>query len=299
MTRAAAFSPCNITGFFQIHTDSSNPLRTGSKGASVALSTGVTTRVSVRKERRSTVCASFNGRPLPKNSVSAYVARRYIELDGKGWSIDITHSSPLPTGCGYGTSGAGALSLSFALNEAMSLSLDRLEVAQMAHIAEIACKTGLGTVTSVSSGGLTLRTVPGAPGVGKTTRISVPRAVRLVTATFGPIATSRVLGSDDLRKRVNTCGKELVDSFDKGHLEISFMELSRKFSDCLDLWSHRLGRLIGRLNSIGFRSSMVMLGESVFCMAPSEEAEQIASILQGQGLTPTVSTVARSGAHLL
>jgi pantoate kinase len=297
--RAAAFSPCNITGFFRIHIDRSNPLRTGSKGGSVALSTGVSTRVSVRKAQKSTVSASFNGQCLSRNSVSAYVARRYIELSGKDWSVDITHTSQFPTGCGYGTSGAGVLSLSFALNEAMNLSLDRLEAAQIAHTAEIACKTGLGTVTSVFSGGLTLRTASGAPGLGRTTRISVPRALRLVTATFGPISTSRVLGNVLFEKRVNTCGKGLVESFDKGHLEVSFMELSRKFSDCVNLTSHRLRRLIDRLDSIGFRSSMVMLGESVFCMAPSEEAEQIATVFHSQDLTPTVSSVAGSGAHML
>jgi pantoate kinase len=299
MTMAAAFSPCNVTGFFQIHRDRIDPLKTGSTGASVALSTGVTTRVKIRKARKSTVSVGFNGRPLSKNSVSAYVARKYIELTGESWSIDITHSSDLPTGCGYGTSGAGALTLSLALNEAMSLSLDRFEAAQMAHIAEIACKTGLGTVSSVFSGGLTLRTATGAPGVGKTARISVPAALRLVTATFGPIATNRLLSNELFEKRVNVCGKRLVESFDKDRLEVSFMELSRKFSDCLNLMSHRLGRLIDRLDSIGFRSSMVMLGESVFCMTPSEEAEQIANVVRGQGLTPTVSSVARSGARLL
>jgi pantoate kinase len=296
---AAAFSPCNITGFFRIHSDRVDPLKAGSTGASVALSTGVITRVRIRSALKSTVSARFNGRLLPKNSVSAYVARRYIELAGRSWNIDVIHSSKLPTGCGYGTSGAGALSLSFALNEAMNLSLDRFESSQIAHIAEISCKTGLGTVTSVYSGGLTLRTATGAPGVGKITRFSVPAALRLVTATFGPMSTSILLRNGLFETRVNVCGKRLVESFDNGRLVVSFMELSRKFSDCLNLMSHRLRRLIDQLNSMGFRSSMVMLGESVFCMAPLDEVNRIARVVHSQGLTPTVSSVAGSGACLL
>jgi pantoate kinase len=299
VTIAVAFSPCNITGFFRIHTDPAHPLRAGSTGASVALSTGVTTRVSVKRARKSIVSARFNGRLLARNSVSAYVARKCIELDGSRWRIDIDHKSRLPTGCGYGTSGAGALSLAFALNDAMGSSLTKVEAAQLAHVSEIACKTGLGTVNSVFSGGLVLRVAPGAPGVARITKLSAPRKLLLVTATFGPISTSTVLGNDLLRHRVNLCGKQLIENFDAAHLQSSFMELSRKFCNCLNLMSDRLARVIGRLESSGFKSSMVMLGESLFCMADGQDAHEIGAIIQDSSLNPIVSAVAGSGAHLV
>jgi pantoate kinase len=299
MKTATAFSPCNITGFFRIHNDPVDPLRAGSTGASVALRTGVTTQVMVKPSRKSTVCASFNDRPLSKKSVSFYVTRKYLRLGRKQWSIEIIHTSRLPTGCGYGTSGAGALGLSLALNEVTGQSLNRVEAAQIAHVSEIACKTGLGTVTSVFSGGFGLRTSPGAPGVGKTTILPVPKKLRLVTATFGPIATSTVLKNDLIQKRVNMCGTELIERFDAGQLQTSFMELSRTFADCLSLMTQRLSRVVNRVDSIGFRSSMVMLGESLFCMAPVEETGEIADIVLAEGLVPTVSDVARYGAHLL
>jgi len=265
----------------------------------VALRTGVTTRVIVRRSPKSTVSASFNDRQLSEKSVSFYVTRKYLGLSRKRWNISITHTSRLPTGCGYGTSGAGALGLSLALNEAIGQSLNKLEAAQVAHISEIACKTGLGTVTSVFSGGFGLRTSPGAPGVGKITSLPVPKTLRLVTATFGPMATSRILRNDLLKNRVNTCGTALIERFDVRHLQTSFMELSRMFADCLSLMSRRLGRVIDRVDSTGFTSSMVMLGESLFCMVPIDDAGEIAGILQAEGLSPTVSDVARSGAHLL
>jgi len=299
MKSSAAFSPCNITGFFQTHPDRANPLRAGSTGASVTLSAGVTTRVRVSKARTAIVNVSFNGRTLPKDCVSSYLARRYVQLEGNPWNIDIAHTGILPTGCGYGTSGAGALSLSLALNESMKLSLTKIEAAQLAHIAEIACKTGLGTVTSVLSGELVVRTIPGAPGFGEITKIHMPESLRLVTATYGPIPTSRILGNVTLNKAINNCGKELIARFDRRDAQISFTELSRRFSQCLALISRRLERIIARLDAAGFKASMAMLGESLFCIAAQEDVTQICEVIEAQQLAPIVTSIAKKGAHLL
>jgi pantoate kinase len=299
MKNSAAFSPCNITGFFRIHSDRADPLRAGSTGASVGLSTGVTTRVRLRKARTSIINASFNGRPLPKKSVSSYVARRYLEVEGNPWNLEIAHTGLLPMGCGYGTSGAGALSLSLALNESMKLSLTTIEAAQIAHISEIECKTGLGTVTSVFSGGLVVRTIPGAPGFAEITKIHMPESLRLVTATYGPIPTSSILGSVTLNKTINNCGKELIARFDPHHAQASFTELSRRFSHCLALMSRRLERIISQLDEAGFKSSMAMLGESLFCIVPHEDASQICKVMEAEHLTPVVTSIAEKGAHLL
>jgi len=260
---------------------------------------GVTTRVRLRKTRKTRVRATFNGRLLPGRSVSGFVAAKYTELDGRPWRIEVDHTSQLPTGCGFGTSGAGALSLSLALNDAMDLSLDRPKAAQVAHIAEIVCKTGLGTVSSVFYGGLTLRTVPGAPGVGRVRRIELPRSSRIVAASFGPIPTRKVLGSGSLKGRVNRCAKNLFSKFDRSHPQKSFIKTSRMFSDCLGLKSPRLERLINGLDAMGFESSMAMLGESLFCIASDAETVQIAQRVRREGLTPNISAVARSGAHPL
>ncbi len=299
MKTATAYSPCNITGFFQIHDKASDPLQVGSTGAGVALAKGVNTRLSVKKAQASRVDATFNGKRLPRRSVSARVATRYIELDGRQWRVDVTHTSPLPVGCGYGTSGAGALSLSLALNETMGLSLSTLEAAQIAHISEIECKTGLGTVASVFSGGLTLRTIPGAPGVGRVSKVAVPSSLMLITASFGPISTRSILGRASLKRRVNACGKGLIQRFDRRSPQKSFMILSKGFAECVGLMSQRLSRLVTRLDSTGIKSSMTMLGESVFCIAPMEVVPLVTTFLRSHGMTPYASRIAKSGAHML
>src|SRR5437588_9747938 len=165
-SQASAFSPCNITGFFRIYDSARDPLRIGSTGVGVALGTGVTTIVSLRRTRRPRIVARFNGNQLTAEAVSIEVARRYCELDGRSWNTQISHQSAVQSGLGYGTSGSGALSLSLALNEAMGLSLSMPEAAQIAHLCEVECKTGLGTVASVFSGGLTVRAGPRAPNSG-------------------------------------------------------------------------------------------------------------------------------------
>src|SRR5204862_3485485 len=133
--------------------------------------------------------------------------------DGSSCNTEISHQSAVRSGLGDGTSGSGALSLSLALNEAMGLSLSMLEAAQIAHLCEVECQTGLGTVTSVFSGGLTVRTEPGAPEIGQVRKMLLPSSLSIVSASFGPISTRRVLADDYLKKTINACGRALTRTF--------------------------------------------------------------------------------------
>jgi pantoate kinase len=265
----------------------------------VALETGVTTSVSLRRTRHPRIAASFNGQRLTHKSVSISVARRYLQLDSRSWDAEISHQSIAAPGRGYGTSGAGALSLSLALNESLGLSLSGPEAAQIAHLCEVERKTGLGTVTSVFFGGLTVRTAPGAPEVGKVRRLSLPPTLRIVSASFGPVSTRRVLANLDLKKTINACGRGLIEKFLRNRSYSNFMSLSRTFSNCVGLVSSRLRKVMNALASSGFPSSMMMLGESVFCLLPLEDVASVEAIFRSHELRPVVSNVARSGAHLI
>ena len=232
-------------------------------------------------------------------AVSINVARRYFELDGRSWRAEISHHCGIPSGRGYGTSGAGALSLSLALNDSLGLSLSGPEAAQIAHLCEIECRTGLGTVASVFFGGLTVRTAPGAPEIGKVRRLSLPSSVRIVSASFGPIPTRRVLANLDLKKTINACGRGLTEKFLRNGSYSNFMTLSRTFSKCVGLMSSRLRGVMNALDSSGLSCSMMMLGESLFCFLPSEDVARVEAIFRSHELRPVVSKVARSGAHLI
>ena len=296
---ASAFSPCNITGFFSIHDSSQDLLRVGSTGAAVALDTGVTTRVTLRRARHPSIVTRFNGQQLDDRAVSNEVARIYSEVDERSWQVEISHECRFLPGRGYGTSGAGALGLSLALNDVMGLSFSASEAAQIAHLSEIRCKTGLGTVASIFSGGLTVRTAPGAPEIGQVRKLTSPSSLRIVSGSLGPISTRRVLSSQHLKKTINACGRALIERFLQDASYSNFMTVSRKFSDCVGLISSRLGRAMNALDSSGFNSSMMMLGESLFCILPREDVRRVEAILRSHELTPTTSSIARSGGRLI
>lgn len=298
-TVATAFSPCSITGFFRIHDRFRDPLRIGSTGAAVTLSKGVTTRVTVSEAHKPRITATLNNNPLPSNSVSHCVAKEFVRKDGRRLHIRISHNCELPIGCGYGTSGAGALSLSFALNETMGSSLSEIEAAQIAHAAEVACKTGLGTVASVFTGGLTVRKVAGAPGRGNVQRIILPSSQKLVTASFGPISTRKLLQRSLFRNRVNTCADQLLERMERQKSSTNFIGLSKKFANCMGLMSQRLARSVASLDSLGLISSMAMLGESVFCIVQKESIPQAKKALKIQGLRASVCDIPPSGARML
>jgi len=298
-SQASAYSPCNITGFFTIQDSFRDPLRVGSTGAGVALDTGVTTSVSLRRTRHPSIVTRFNGQRLVGRAVSNEVARIYSELDDRSWQVEVSHECRFPPGRGYGTSGAGALGLSLALNDVMGLSFSMPEAAQIAHLCEIRCKTGLGTVASVFSGGLTVRIVPGAPGVGQVRKLTLPSSLRIVSGSFGPISTRRVLANHYLKKTINACGRGLIERFLRDVSHSNFMTISRKFSDCIGLISSRLRRAMNALDSSGFSCSMMMLGESLFCLLPREDVGRVEAIFRSHELTPVTSLVAGSGADLI
>ncbi|MFX1562503.1 MAG: GHMP kinase, partial [Promethearchaeota archaeon] len=149
-----SFSPGHITGFFQICDEPEDLLQKGSRGAGVSVSRGVMTTVKTTRSMKTETQIKING----NLAVSAPVSKRVVDTllgftSDKGHRIEIDHEVGLPIGCGFGTSGAAALGLAFALNEALDLGLSQLKAAQIAHIVEVECKTGLGTVIAETVGG--------------------------------------------------------------------------------------------------------------------------------------------------
>ena len=197
------------------------------------------------------------------------------------------------------TSGAGALSLSLAMNEVLGSPLSKIESAQIAHISEIACGTGLGTVASLFVGGMTLRSLPGAPGRGNVQRVDTPRSLRVLSFSFGPLYTKDVLSAKSLINRIDRCGQGLLKEFELDRSADSFIALSRKFSNCMNLGTARLSKAMKRLDSRGIKSSMMMLGESFFLLIRDTELHRLSRVLREMRLKVLVSRIAGSGARLI
>jgi pantoate kinase len=274
-------------------------LKIGSTGAGVNLQQGVTTSVRISPASRTKLSISFNGEPLARPVVSREVVAGHLGRSSEVLRVSVSHRSILPMGCGYGTSGAGALSLSLALNEALGSNLSHVEAAQIAHRAEVKHRTGLGTVTSAFYGGLVIRTRPGAPGFAQVKRIIPSSSTRVVSGAFGPISTAGVLSNTGLKKRINLCAKGLVSLQVRGPDTDTFIRLSQRFADCLGLFSPRLRETISRMERRRVKSSMMMIGESLFTVVRKELVPEAKSAIKLSGLTPVVSQISERGAVVL
>jgi pantoate kinase len=294
-----SFSPCQITGFFRIHDTPADPLNIGSTGAGINLEQGVTTSVTVWRATRTRLAIDFNGKQLANPVVSKAVVQEYLERSTKTMHVRVSHRGILPMGCGYGTSGAGALSLSLALNQALGSPLSKIEAAQIAHKAEVRYKTGLGTVTSAFYGGLAIRTRPGAPGIARVEKITPHKSLRVVSAAFGPILTTTILSNNDLKKRINLCARGLVSLQVKSLETNTFIRLSRKFAECVDIFSPRLREAITRMQRRQIMASMMMIGESLFTIVRKDLVPETRATIRSAGLTPVVSKISGQGASAL
>ena len=260
------------------------------------LQQGVTTSVRISGASRTKLAISYNGKPLPHPVVSRAVVQEHLERSSKTLRVNVSHKGILPMGCGYGTSGAGALSLSLALNQALDSHLSNIEAAQIAHKAEVKYRTGLGTVTSAFYGGLLIRTRAGAPGIAEVKKIVPSSSLRVVSAAFGSISTASILSNNDLKKRINNCGRGLVSLQARNPEANTFMRLSRRFADCLGIFSPRLREAIARMQRKHIMSSMMMIGESFFTVVRRDLVPEAQATIKSAGLTPVVSKISGHGA---
>jgi len=168
---ATAFCPAHITGFFKAHLEGheNNLENLGSMGAGFSINQGVTTRVKIetKDNQESNFKITTHGYQSDKTDVSQYVLNEFLKLgEFSDKFFDIEHNISVPVGYGLGSSGAVALSLSFALDQALETKLEKTMIGQIAHNAEVNCKTGLGDVLASYHGGIEIKVKNGATGIG-------------------------------------------------------------------------------------------------------------------------------------
>lgn len=303
MEEAAAFAPCHITGVFQIFDQSADALHVGSKGAGVSLNLGAKTAVRVEKGHKYRLKVNINNRTTNSAQVSERLVNAFLSRFKETTNFEITaeHWIEVPIGAGFGTSGAAALSLALALNEALELGMSKTEAAQLAHIAEVECKTGLGTVIAETFGGLEIRVRPGAPGIGEIELLPVREDVVVACHVFGPLSTRKFLTNAETRARINRFGGELVDELVKAPTVVNFMKLSRQFAEHVGLISERVRDILNVADKLGVVCSMPMFGESAFTITSGDSVERILRVFRehGSGGRTIVSKVDHEGARPL
>ena len=295
--RAKAFSPAHITGFFKAELDGKEPNQLGSLGAGFSIQKGVKTTVNVRSKTEHDInnyAIRVKGFNTGDIRVSEYVLNEFL-LDEK--YFDVTHEIDVPVGYGFGCSGAVALSLAIALNDALKYGYTKTKVAQIAHKAEIKCQTGLGDVLASYHGGFEIRTKSGAPGIGKVQRIIPKEKLEVMIICFNPISTKKFL--KEKISLINGLGGKMVQKLVKSQDMDEFQDMSVKFAQYIHVITPKMNKVIKDLHDNGIKCGIALFGETIFSLVPKDKKQKALEILKkyDDGIVIT-SRIDNSGARL-
>jgi len=262
--QAVAFAPGHITGFFKAEIEPREPEQKGSIGAGFCIKEGVTTKVKVTSSDKPGFKIIIIGYKSDNTQVSEFVVKEFFKIVKGNYFLEIEHNTTIPVGYGLGSSGAVALSLSFALNKALGTNLSRTKIGQIAHNAEIYCKTGLGTVLSSYHGGFEIRTKHGAPGIGSLQKIHTDYSA--IVICFSPISTKQYIKSE--LSKINGLGGKMVTKLLKSRDQMEFLDMSLEFAKYVDVITPQMKQVIDDLSKNGFKSGVAMFGETIFTLVP-------------------------------
>lgn len=297
---STAFSPGHVTGIFApAESKQTGILCKGSIGAGFSISTGITTTVKTSEAKTKGYSISIDGIQMQKAPVSAYVAEHYLNLIDKPIFLQISHITEIPVGFGLGSSGAAALSLSYALKDSLKIDISKVEAAQVAHCADIACKTGLGTVAALYAGGYEIRLKPGAPGKGLTLRKELDDYVATILC-ISPLSTKTILSNQLMNLGDKNCNsRELLNRLKSMDDIEGFLDASFSLASALGLTNGICSGPIRSLKSEGFKCSIALFGETVFTIIRRERAKEARSCLSKFEGTVIEADIDSMGARML
>jgi pantoate kinase len=305
---AKAFCPGHITGFFGIPRDtiaatttttssSLTLLHKGSIGAGFSIDRGTTTSAYIYESAIKGYEIQINGIKTHTAEVSKWIIEQYVNLTDRPYFVSVSHEVEIPIGFGLGSSGAAALSLSYALNQALGAGLSKIQAAQIAHCAEIACKTGLGTVIAEFVGGFEMRMSPGAPGIGSIKSIPQDDRRKAVVLCLAPILTKSFL--TDRINEVDGLGTVMLNKLSRSRTIDDFLKMSQEFADRLYLTKGRCKRPIEALRAKGFESSVALFGETLFTLVDDSRVKEATNVLKEFGGRLLVCNIDNAGARVL
>jgi len=237
---------------------------------------GVTTEATVAPSKKNRIVVFINGKKTLEAKTTETVVKRLLEKTENKHDVTIRHDVDVPVGAGFGSSAAGALTATMSLAQALDLNLTFNDLGKIAHVAEVQCKTGLGTVGPLMLGGCILTIEPGAPGIASIDRLLIPSGYVIVAGVFGSTPTKNVLFSVD-KRIINKWGKvTLKKILSEPSLE-NFLTYCLEFADKTGFMTSRLRSLVKLgidAGAVGVAQNMV--GEAVHAVVTPEKAKRVA-----------------------
>jgi pantoate kinase len=308
---AKAFAPAAISSFFEIcdtQADGS-PIadleKAGARGGGFGLQRGVMTEVwvSEAKQKRNRINVFINSAPAPEAETTKTVLRTLLAQVEGNYDVVAKHVIDVPIGAGFGTSAGGALTAGLALKQALELPLTLNQLGKVAHVAEIQCQTGLGTVSSLAlAHGCVLVVEPGAPGICVVDRIPLTPDYAVVAGVFQSTPKKTVLSSPEKRREVNRCGRKTLDAILAEPSLENFLVCCWQFALDAGFATERVKHLVQAAKKAGaVGAAQNMLGEAVHAVTLEENADAVAEAFK-QALPPDkilVSKIDFQGARLV
>lgn len=248
-----AYCPGHISGYFK-RVDGRDPATTGSIGAGIVISEGVTAKV------RPAETASIIVRMQPGNGAPVEISRSSPPLTSALDVLDATVSVEtlcrLPISAGFGLSAAALLATLTATDRLLDLGLTADEIAELAHETEVKFRTGLGDVAACQGGGRVMRTGAGIHGtIIRSFDLDEP----LYAVCFGPIHTPDVLGSPQQMTRVAAAFPARQPK-----TAAEFFACCREFSQKSGLETASVRKVLDGCDRNHVPAAMTMLGDGVF-----------------------------------
>ena len=279
-----AFAPGAISSFFEIHntTANGNPItdleRVGARGGGFGLQRGVHTKVTLEEADVNSLQVFINSQHTLEAKTTENVIQTLLNQTSKNYMVTVEHQIDVPISMGFGTSAGGALTAGLALREALALPLTYNQIGKIAHISEIQCQTGLGTVSSLTvGGGLILVTEPGAPGICQIDRIPISPDYVIVAGFYTSKIPKTVLSSPERKVQINRYGKKTLKQILAEPTLENFLASCWDFAQKASFTTENVRQMVHLANKAGaVGATQNMIGEAVHAVVLEENALSVA-----------------------
>ena len=295
--------PGGVSAIFEPHI-SATPYISGARGAGVCIHDAVELTITISPSESLEITNIINDRRVTggvgESAVVAFFETIGIEPQ---YSVEIRQKVRVPIGCGFGTSAASALGIVLLLAEEFHVPLTLVEAGDIAHIAEIRARSGLGTVSGiVFPGDIVIVSKPGPPSSCLVDRIIIDGDdIFVVLASKGRMETSRALSDPKLIERASSLGKLAMDKLINRPTTETFFRVARWFSESMSLMTPTISKVIDILdkNKKCIGAAQAMIGDSIFVLAYKEDVDDVcATIREHMDVPCQVRRLIRAGIRI-
>jgi pantoate kinase len=260
------------------------------------LQDGVITKVLVESGKGLNIKIEGDGKRAKTTKRAIEILLEKAGITGK--TIFVSQEVRVPVGYGFGASAAASLSAVLATSSALGLNWKREEVALCAHMAEIQCSTGLGTVSAIyRAGEAGVITKPGGPGIAEFVKVKT-EGLRILTVCIRPMEKKHVIFSDKKRRLVNIYGKECLERLIQRMTIDELASCGEYFTERVGIASRELKKIIKKAKEAGAAfASQNMIGEAMHALVFSDSVEKVKKSLESYNVKEFL--IGKSGAKLI